>query len=137
MTERRDWLLAQMGIDQYRLRRPEVLHGEVAIAIKPTTQLVIVGLQRDEIHHPFIRDVLQSLLLESAYVLYLTVEQLPLLPHPLSCLLWFVGYEPQQHYAARQFHSPSFATLLHSAEAKRTLWQQLCNDDDNFPTSAR
>ena len=132
MTERRDGLLAQMGIDQYRLRRPEVLHGEVALAIKPTTQLVIVGLQRDENHHPFIHDVLRSVAIETAYVLYLTVEQLPLLPQSLSCLLWFVGHEPQHRYAAQQLHSPSFTTLVNTAEAKRTLWQQFCDYDDNL-----
>ncbi|MBT0724201.1 DNA polymerase III subunit psi [Rosenbergiella sp. S61] len=132
MTERRDWLLAQMGIDQYRLRRPEVLHGEVAIAIRPTTKLVIVGLQRDEIHHPFINDVLRSLAFESAYVLYLTVEQLPLLPQSLSCLLWFVGHDPQHRYAEQQLYSPSFTTLVNTAEAKRILWQQFCDYDNNL-----
>ncbi|MBT0720016.1 DNA polymerase III subunit psi [Tatumella sp. TA1] len=132
MTERRDWLLAQMGIDQYRLRRPEVLQGEVAIAIKPTTKLVIVGLQRDELHHPFISDVLLSMIVESANVLYLSVEQLPLLPQPLSCLLWFVGHDPQHRYASRQILSPPFATLIGNAEAKRTLWQQFCDYDDNL-----
>lgn len=132
MTERRDALLAQMGIDQYRLRRPEVLHGEVALAIKPTTKLVIVGLQRDEIHHPFMQDVLRSVAIETAYVLYLTVEQLPLLPQSLKCLLWFVGHEPQHRYAEQQLHSPPFTTLVNTAEAKRTLWQQFCDYDNNL-----
>jgi len=132
MTERRDWLLAEMGIDQYRLRRPEVLHGEVALAIKPTTQLVIVGLQRDEIHHPFIDDVLRSVAIETAYVLFIGIEQVSLLPQTLSCLLWFVGHEPQRRYADQQLHSPSFTTLVNTAEAKRTLWQQFCDYDDNL-----
>jgi len=132
MTERRDWLLAQMGIDQYRLRRPEVLQGEVAIAIKSTTKLVIVGLQREEIHHTFISDVLLSVMFDSAHVLYLSQEQLPLLPQPLSCLLWFIGHDPQHHYAKYQIHSPSFATLIDNAEAKRTLWRQLCDYSNNF-----
>ena len=132
MTERRDALLAQMGIDQYRLRRPEVLHGEVALAIKPTTKLVIVGLQRDEIHHPFMQDVLRSVAIETAYVLYLTVEQLPLLPQSLKCLLWFVGHEPLHRYAEQQLHSPPFTTLVNTVEAKRTLWQQFCDYDNNL-----
>jgi len=121
-----------MGIDQYRLRRPEVLHGEVALAIKPTTKLVIVGLQRDEIHHPFMQDVLRSVAIETAYVLYLTVEQLPLLPQSLKCLLWFVGHEPPHRYAEQQLHSPPFTTLVNTAEAKRTLWQQFCDYDNNL-----
>ncbi len=91
MTERRDWLLAQMGIDQYRLRRPDVLRGEVAIPIKSTTRLLIIGASSDLVHHPFIADVLRSLQLDSRQVLFLSAKQVPLLPQPLLiCLSNFI-----------------------------------------------
>lgn len=43
MTSRRDWLLQQMGITQYQLRRPRVLQGEIAVTLAPDTQLIIVA----------------------------------------------------------------------------------------------
>lgn len=136
MTDRRDWLLAQMGIDQYRLRRPDVLRGEVAIPVKPTTKLLIIGTQSDLVHQPFIADVLRSLLLESAQVLFLSAQQVNLLPQPLHCLLWFIGVSPDKSYATRQIESPALASLMQQAQAKRQLWQQFCNyDDDLFSTA--
>ncbi|HAT25327.1 MAG TPA: DNA polymerase III subunit psi, partial [Pantoea septica] len=43
MTSRRDWLLQQMGITQYQLRRPRVLKGEIAVRLTPGTKLIIVA----------------------------------------------------------------------------------------------
>ena len=43
MTSRRDWLLQQMGITQYQLRRPRVLQGEIAVRLTPGTKLIIVA----------------------------------------------------------------------------------------------
>ncbi len=136
MTERRDWLLAQMGIDQYRLRRPDVLRGEVAIPIKSTTRLLIIGASSDLVHHPFIADVLRSLQLDSRQVLFLSAKQVPLLPQPLHCLLWFIGVSPEKSYALRQIASPELASLLDDGAAKRQLWQQFCENDDYFFSAA-
>ena len=43
MSSRRDWLLQQMGITQYTLRRPRALQGEIAVTLPAETRLLIVA----------------------------------------------------------------------------------------------
>ncbi|WP_277269909.1 DNA polymerase III subunit psi, partial [Pantoea septica] len=61
MTSRRDWLLQQMGITQYQLRRPRVLQGEIAVRLTPGTKLIIVADVVPGLHEPLVRDVLHVL----------------------------------------------------------------------------
>lgn len=43
MASKRDWLLQQLGITQWTLRRPSVLQGEVAVSLPPETRLLVVA----------------------------------------------------------------------------------------------
>ena len=61
MAPRRDWLLQQMGITQWTLRRPTVLQGEIAVTLPAQTRLVIVAAPLPAPHDPLIGDVLHSL----------------------------------------------------------------------------
>lgn len=136
MTVRRDWLLAQMGIAQYRLRRPEALHGEVVIRLRPETRLLIVSSEVCQAQDPLICDVLRAMSLTASQVVFLSTEQVALLPQPLSCVLWFLGIQPKQHYVASQIESPALTVLSQQAQAKRQLWQQICNYDHYLFSSA-
>ncbi|RTG29988.1 DNA polymerase III subunit psi, partial [Serratia marcescens] len=43
MASKRDWLLQQLGITQWTLRRPGVLQGEVAVSLPPEARLLVVA----------------------------------------------------------------------------------------------
>ena len=134
MTSRRDWLLQQMGITQYQLRRPRALQGEIAVRLTPGTKLIIVADVAPGLHEPLVRDVLHVLDLQPAQVMALTPDQLQMLPESLDCAGWLIGIDGPHPFSAVALHSASLNELSSSGAAKRALWQQMCNhDSDLFP----
>ncbi|ARU95230.1 DNA polymerase III subunit psi [Tatumella citrea] len=132
MASRRDWLLQQMGITQYRLHHPRVLQGEVAVRLHPDTRLVIVAADNLPSPQSFLQDVLRSLGLEEHQSRLLTARQLAMLPEPLSCPVWLLGIPADKQYSTVQLVSPPLAELINSSAAKRTLWQQITTYDSHF-----
>ncbi|WP_256853091.1 DNA polymerase III subunit psi [Pantoea sp. Fr+CA_20] len=132
MTSRRDWLLQQMGITQYQLRRPRVLQGEIAVRLLPDTQLIIVADNPPGLQEPFLRDVLHTLSLKPTQVMTVTPDQLQMLPETLSCAGWLLGVESEQPFNGVALSSASFNELLSSGAARRALWQQMCDHDSHF-----
>ncbi len=132
MAGRRDWLLQQMGITQYRLHHPRVLQGEVAVRLHPETRLVIVATDSVPSSQSFMQDVLHSLGLQEHQSRVLTARQLTMLPEPLSCPVWLLGVPADKQYSPVQLVSPPLAELINSSAAKRTLWQQITHYDSHF-----
>lgn len=132
MTSRRDWLLQQMGITQYQLRRPRVLQGEIAVRLLPDTQLIIVAENLPGLQEPFLRDVLHTLGLKPTQVMTVTPDQLQMLPETLNCAGWLLGVESEQSFNGVALSSASFNELLSSGAARRALWQQMCEHDSHF-----
>ncbi|WP_058973968.1 DNA polymerase III subunit psi [Type-D symbiont of Plautia stali] len=132
MSTRRDWLLQQMGITQYQLRRPRVLQGEIAVTLTPGTRLVMVTEQAPELQEPLIRDVLRVLNIQPAQVMTLTPEQLPMLPEQVDCAGWLMGVESEDPFNGITFTTAVFNELISSGAAKRALWQQMCNHDNHL-----
>ncbi|WHS98246.1 MAG: DNA-directed DNA polymerase [Pantoea stewartii] len=132
MTSRRDWLLQQMGITQYQLRRPRVLQGEIAVRLLPDTQLIIAAENPPGLQEPFLRDVLHTLGLKPTQVMTVTPDQLQMLPETLNCAGWLLGVESEQSFNGVALSSASFNELLSSGAARRALWQQMCEHDSHF-----
>ncbi|KKW50534.1 DNA polymerase III subunit psi [Pantoea stewartii] len=132
MTSRRDWLLQQMGITQYQLRRPRVLQGEIAVRLLPDTQLIIVAENPPGLQEPFLRDVLHTLGLKPTQVMTVTPDQLQMLPETLNCAGWLLGVESEQSFNGVALSSASFNELLSSGAARRALWKQMCEHDSHF-----
>ncbi|MDF7788179.1 DNA polymerase III subunit psi [Pantoea stewartii] len=132
MTSRRDWLLQQIGITQYQLRRPRVLQGEIAVRLLPDTQLIIVAENPPGLQEPFLRDVLHTLGLKPTQVMTVTPDQLQMLPETLNCAGWLLGVESEQSFNGVALSSASFNELLSSGAARRALWQQMCEHDSHF-----
>ncbi|MCW0312595.1 DNA polymerase III subunit psi [Pantoea ananatis] len=132
MTSRRDWLLQQMGITQYQLRRPRVLQGEIAVRLLPDTQLIIVAENPPGLQEPLLRDVLHTLSLKPTQVMTVTPDQLQMLPETLNCAGWLLGVESEQTFNGVALTSASFNELLSSGVARRALWQQMCEHDSHF-----
>ncbi|MGL5800188.1 MAG: DNA polymerase III subunit psi, partial [Plesiomonas sp.] len=45
MSERRDWILQQMGITQWQLRQPAALQGDAAVRVDAQIQLIVVAAE--------------------------------------------------------------------------------------------
>lgn len=138
MSSRRDWLLEQMGITHYTLRRPRALQGEIAVTLPAETRLVIVAETPPALHEPLVNDVLRALNLQVPQVQALTPEQLEMLPDDARCNSWCLGLDAPVPLAGTQLASPLLAELYHNAAAKRALWLQICQNESDFLThSAR
>lgn len=134
MSSRRDWLLQQMGITQYTLRRPRALQGEIAVTLPAETRLVIVADTPPLLQDPLVADVLRALNLQEPQVQLLTPDQLAMLPDDARCNSWRLGLDAPVALAGIQIASPVLAELYHNADAKRALWLQICQHESDFFT---
>lgn len=137
MESRRDWLLQQMGITQWTLRKPAVLQGEVAVSLPDHTQLLIVADVPPASDDPLISDVLRTLALTTQQVYHLTPEQVTMLPEGTQCNTWRLGINEPLAVEGTQLSSPALSELYQNAGAKRALWQQICENEQYFYPDAR
>ncbi|MGL9734599.1 MAG: DNA polymerase III subunit psi [Symbiopectobacterium sp.] len=125
MAPRRDWLLQQIGITQWKLRRPTVLQGEFVVTLPTQTRLVIVAASLSAAYYPLISDVLHSLSLRPEQVYPLTPEQIAMLPTSTHCHSWCLGVDVPHAWTGVQLSSPTLNELYANPSAKRALWQQI------------
>lgn len=134
MSSRRDWLLQQMGITQYTLRRPRALHGEVAVSIRQETRLLIVAAVPPPLTDPLISDVLRAMMMHEHEVVVLTPDQSAMLPDDTRCVSWSLGLDAPAAWEGSHIASPALAELYDNAGAKRALWQQISHYESDFFT---
>lgn len=133
MTIRRDFLLQQLGIIQWQLRYPMVLHGEVALKLATGTRLLIVSTENISADDQLLNDVLRGLSLTKAQVMFLTPEQYVMLGEGGEYLCWWLGSDERAPGKAQMIlRSPVLTALYNNPEAKRALWQQICHDEQYF-----
>jgi DNA polymerase-3 subunit psi len=138
MASHRDWLLQQLGIMQWTLRRPAVLQGEVAVSLPSEVRLLIVAQELPDHQDPLFCDVLRSLGLTPTQTYGITPDQVAMLPEDIECNSWRLGVAEPLAVAGAQLHSPALTELSHDASAKRALWQQICHHEQYFhPDSGR
>lgn len=137
MASRRDWLLQQMGITQWMLRKPAVLQGEVAVSLPDNTQLLIVADVLPAGDDSLVTDVLRTLALVAQQVYHLTPEQVQMLPEGTHCNTWRLGIDEPLMVEGAQLSSPALSELYQNAGAKRALWQQICENEQHFYPDAR
>lgn len=134
MSSRRDWLLQQMGITQYKLRRPRALQGEIAITLPPDTRLLIVADILPAAGDPLVSDVLRAMAIAPQQTLSITPEQLAMLPDDRPCASWRLGTDAPVTQPGPQLSTPPLEALYFDAQAKRALWRQICEYDVDFFT---
>lgn len=134
MSSRRDWLLQQMGITQYTLRRPRALKGEVSLSLPEQTRLLIVAEVPPLLSDPIIGDVLRAMQVKADDVVLLTPDQLAMLPDDLQYASWCLGLTLPAPLPGSHITSPVLAELYHNADAKRALWQQISQYESDFFT---
>jgi len=132
MATRRDWLLQQLGITQWTLRRPTVLLGEVAVSLPEQTRLLIVADVLPLEDDLLVKDVIRSLNLNPSQVYSLQTAQVAMLPQDTHCTTCRLGISEPLPVAGAQLFSPALAELSQDAGAKRALWQQICENEQHF-----
>ncbi|NIH11181.1 MAG: DNA polymerase III subunit psi [Serratia symbiotica] len=138
MASKRDWLLQQLGITQWALRRPGVLQGAVAVSLSPEVRLLIVAQALPDPHDLLFCDVLRSLGLTPAQTYGLTPDQVAMLPEDTECNSWRLGVEEPLAVVGAQLYSPALAELSQDPRDKRALWQQIYHHEQYFyPDSSR
>ncbi|MGA9609749.1 MAG: DNA polymerase III subunit psi [Rouxiella badensis] len=137
MATRRDWLLQQLGITQWALRRPTVLQGEVAVSLPEHTQLLIVADVLPPEGNSLVNDLIRSLSLHPSQVYCLQTDQVAMLPEDTHCNTWRLGISEPLTVAGAQLYSPALAELSQDAGAKRALWQQICENEQHFYPDSR
>ncbi|MCT4701891.1 DNA polymerase III subunit psi [Enterobacteriaceae bacterium H20N1] len=134
MSLRRDWLLGQLGITQWDLRRPLVLQGEIAVSLLANTRLVMVAEDLPALSDPLVSDVLRSLALTPQQVMQLTPDRAAMLPADTRCNSWRLGVDEPLSLPGAQLTTPALNELYHNGAARQALWQQICeHEHDLFP----
>ncbi|KYP97665.1 hypothetical protein BG74_01260 [Sodalis-like endosymbiont of Proechinophthirus fluctus] len=136
MRTRRDWLLQQLGITQWTLRRPAVLRGEVAVTLPGRIRLLLVAEAPPPLDHPLVVDVALSMTLTPAQLYGVTPLQVMMLSDNVRCHCWWLGLEALRDFEGMSsFHTPLLEALSRDADAKRELWRRI-SDDEYYITAA-
>ncbi|EKT53643.1 DNA polymerase III subunit psi [Providencia sneebia] len=133
---RRDRLLNQMGITQWVVRNPAALRGERGIRIPDSTKLIIISDDNMDLNSHLLKDIFLAMSIDPAEVVCINSEQLSMLPTPITINCWVLGTEFQPETLKSTFISPVLAELAMSNSAKRALWKQIYQNDENFSTKA-
>ncbi|RPH28660.1 DNA polymerase III subunit psi [Buttiauxella warmboldiae] len=129
---RRDWLLQQLGITQWELRRPAALQGEIAVSLHENVKLLMVAESLADLSDPLVNDVLRSLNLNAQQVMQLTPERAAMLPDGSRCNSWRLGVNEALPLAGAQLATPELNELYHNGAARQALWQQICEHENDF-----
>ncbi|MCA1921310.1 MAG: DNA polymerase III subunit psi [Buttiauxella noackiae] len=132
MPLRRDWLLQQLGITQWELRRPAVLQGEIAVSLHENVRLLMVAEVLPDLNDPLVNDVLRSLNLDSQQVMQLTPERAAMLPGDSRCNSWRLGVSESLPIPGAQLATPELNELYQNGAARQALWQQICEHENDF-----
>ncbi|MCE0800975.1 DNA polymerase III subunit psi [Buttiauxella sp. S04-F03] len=132
MPLRRDWLLQQLGITQWELRRPAALQGEIAVSLHENVKLLMVAEDLPDLSDPLVNDVLRSLNLCAQQVMQLTPERAAMLPTDSRCNSWRLGVSEQLPIPGAQLATPELNELYENGAARQALWLQICEHENDF-----
>ena len=133
---RRDRLLEQMGITQWRVKNPSVLRGERGVRIPESTKLIIITDENLDLNSQLLKDIFLTIKIHHDDVVCINSEQLNLIPTPITIPCWVIGSEIRPEGSVMTFISPILSELMASKIAKQALWKQIYQYDENFSTKA-
>lgn len=137
MVLKRDKLLEQMGITQYAVRRPQVFKGAIAITPPEKLRLLIISSAPPRSDEPLVGDILRTLGLTPEELFSITPEQVAMISIAQPCISWRIDNSTELPFAGVQLNTPALSELYNNAAAKRLLWQQICEHDNDLLTDPR
>lgn len=138
--DNRNWYLKQLGIEQYQLRKPASLKGEIVVDIHHNIRLIVVAKQMPT--EKIYADILAAINLTSEQVLFLMPAQLIMPIEDINTVVWFIDESlPEDWQQASQnesiqippiIQSGSLSQLANTPKDKRQLWYTLCQYESYF-----
>ncbi|ABF14136.1 DNA polymerase III subunit psi [Candidatus Palibaumannia cicadellinicola] len=119
----------QLGIIQWILRYPPVLHSKEELVVLPPAKIrwLLVADQLPLINHPLISDVIRSMALIPEQLFMITSKQVMMLPKYSFYHCWWLGVIAIRNFKGISLFTPSLSVLRNNAVAKRDLWRQIMN----------
>ncbi len=131
--QRRDFMLQQMGLQEWQLVKPESLKGVVNKPVSAEIALLLISDEELSFEEPLLQDILRAVNLESTQCLSLGFDFAVNLQLQNAPIFWFLTEDEQkissiltqfsQKYLV--WKTPSFANLRQMPQAKRQFWQQI------------
>ena len=122
------YYLQQMGITLWQCHKPEqfphLASQAEKIALPKHCQILIIANDKLAPHSQFIKQILRTLQLELNQSHIITEEELKYYFQTPEWI-WTIGCKQSDLAAKQQLSSPHLDVLLHSAQAKKQLWQQI------------
>jgi len=122
------YYLQQMGITLWQCHKPEQFpHLASQAEKKPLPkhcQILIIANDKLAPHSQFIKQILRTLQLEPNQSHIITEDELKYY-YQTPKWIWTIGCKQSELAAKQQLSSPHLDVLLHSAQAKKQLWQQI------------
>lgn len=131
----RDYILNQLGITQYQLVKPLALRGEVLLALPATCRLIVVAPADFDIQSALFQDLLRAMALTTEQVFVTVPEHVIMLQDIQNYALLIIGDNVSDKKfppVASVIICPNFALLGQQADAKKQLWQQICQNEHYF-----
>ncbi|TCK01569.1 DNA polymerase III psi subunit [Volucribacter psittacicida] len=133
MNHRRDILLQQMGITQWKLQRPEVFKGAIQMNIAENIRLVIISDQAIAKSAVLLQDILRAINIAAQDCQLIAFSNFAHLSIKPDRIYWLLSDDPQQIQQAQSlcqqatalWQSPSWQTFRQNAQAKKQLWQSI------------
>lgn len=122
------YYLQQMGITLWQCHKPEqfphLASQAEKIALPKHCQILIVANDKLAPYNQFIQQILRTLQLDLKHSHIITEDQLKYY-YQTPEWIWTIGCKQSALAAKKQLSSPHLDVLLHSAQAKKQLWQQI------------
>lgn len=126
---RRDLLLQEMGITQWKLTNPSVLKGDAQIFLSEEIKLLVIA-NSDHQQSQLFQDILLSLQLSKQNYQWINTEEALRLSFEHKPLIWIIEHDQQAERLKGQFANFSILNTacwkdLSISTNKRQLWQQI------------
>lgn len=131
----RDYILNQLGITQYQLVKPSALHGEVLLTLPGACRLIVVAPADFDIQSALFQDLIRAMALTTEQIFVTQPEHVIMLHDIQEYALFIMGdtiNDKQLPPVACVIVCPDFALLGQQADAKKHLWQQICQNEHYF-----
>ncbi|QOI11296.1 DNA polymerase III subunit psi [Blochmannia endosymbiont of Colobopsis nipponica] len=126
--KRYNWLLHNLGIVQWRLRRHLIVSNDVSITLPSYICLLLVTTDVLPMlgTHQFFCDVARSMSLSIEQFLILHPKQVRLISEEMITYhVWWMNVNPVRDFNGVVLNTPSLSIICNNPEVKKDLWKQI------------
>ncbi|UDG79222.1 DNA polymerase III subunit psi [Candidatus Ecksteinia adelgidicola] len=132
MTLNKDWLLDQLGLTKWKLRKSRIFQDKTTLKLLFNAKLLIISHILPDPRNILFCDILRSINLTPEKTYSLKPDQVIMLPKNIKCNSWRLGIKELFFIAGAQLYSPTLVELAKCPKAKYELWKQICYYEKYF-----